>query len=466
VRRRRVLLPFAGIACAALLAVSGSARMSAAAFTSNLTIAGNGVTVDRLSNHFEVIPGPPASGDVDSLDVDLGLVASPGSTTGVFTVENVSAQTRTATLSLQSPAQVASIVFEASGTASVTLAPGASSSVAVTTSLTVAGRGTGTFRLALGGSTWLYRDYTIALDAAPVAPGSLSATARAGGDVALAWTPSATTTNLAGYDVYRSAGGPYTKLNGSPIAGTTFTDATGAEGTAYTYKVRAVSSGAVALDSTDSPPASATPDATAPILPSAVQLVNGGGQGNQYVNLANRASVSISVTLPATSVASDVVRVTLRNGAQSVSKTAPATAGVGTVTVGGLDMTSLADGTITIEATVADAAGNVSAPRASSAPKDTVAPGLPTATYVDQRNQADQITGTAESGAAISALQTAPSSSGPYTGTAGGTGAYTLAVANTGGKKNQPITVTYVVTATDAAGNTGPGRTLTADDTM
>jgi Bacterial Ig domain len=440
--------------------------MSAAAFTSNLTITGNGVTVDRLSNHFEVTPGPLASGDVDSLDVDLGLVASPGSITGVFTVKNVSAQTRTATLSLQSPAQVASVVFEASGTASVTLAPGASSSVAVTTSPNVAGRGTGTFRLALSGSTWLYRDYTLALDAAPAAPGSLNAAAQAGGKVALAWAPSATTTNLAGYDVYRSAGGPYTKLNGSPIPGTTFTDTTAAEGTAYTFKVRAVSSGAVALVSTDSPLASATPDATAPILPSAVQLVNGGGQGSQYVNLANRASVSISVILPATSVASDVVTVTLRNGAQSVSKTAPATAGVGTVSVGGLDTTSLADGTITIEATVADAAGNVSATRSSSAPKDTVAPGLPTATYVDTRNQPDELTGTAEPGAAISALQTAPSSSGPYTGTASGTGTYTLAVANTRGKKNQPITVTYVVTATDAAGNTGPARTVTADDTM
>ena len=465
-RRRRVLLPFAGIACAALLAVSGSARMSAAAFSSNLTIAGNGVTVDRLSNHFEVTPGPPASGDVDSLDVDFGLVASPGTITDVFTVENVSAQTRTATLSLQGPTQVASIVFDASGTASATLAPGASSSVSVTTSPSVAGRGTGTFRLGLGGSTWLYRDYTLALDAAPAAPGSLSATAQSGGRVAVSWAASATTTDLAGYDVFRSAGGPYTKLNGSPIAGTTFTDSTGAEGTAYTYKVRAVSSGAVALDSTDSPLASATPDATAPTLPSAVQLVNGGGQGSQYVNLANRASVSVSVTLPATSVASDVLTVTLRNGAQSVSKTAPATAGVGTVTVAGLNATPLADGTLTIEATVADAAGNVSAPRTSSAPKDTVAPGLPAAAYVDRRNQADQITGTAEAGAAISALQTAPSPSGPYTGAAGGTGAYTLAVANTGGKKNQPITVTYVVTATDAAGNTGPARTLTADDTM
>ena len=465
-RRRRVLLPFAGIACAALLAVSGSARMSAAAFSSNLTIAGNGVTVDRLSNHFAVTPGPPASGDVDSLDVDLGLVAAPGTITDVFTVENVSTQPRTATLALLSPAQVASVVFEDSGTASVTLAPGASSMVAVTTSPNVAGRGTGTFRLALDGSSWLYREYTLSLDAAPVAPASLSASTRPGGRVALSWAASATTTNLAGYDVYRSSGGAYTKLNGSPLAGTTYTDATGVEGTAYTYKVRAISSGAVALESPDSPLASATPDATAPTLPGAVQLVNGGGQANQYINLANRTSVSIAVTLPASSAASDVVTVTLRNGAQSVSKTAPATAGAGTVTVGGLDATSLADGTITIEATAADAAGNVSAPQASSAPKDTVAPGLPTATYVDQRNQANQITGTAEPGAAISALQTAPSSSGPYTGTANGTGAYTLAVANTGGKKNQPITVAYVVTATDAAGNTGPARTLTADDTM
>ena len=465
-KRRRVLLPFAAIACAALLAAGGSTRMSAAAFSSNLTIVGSSVTVDRLANHFDVAPGALASGDVDSLDVDLGLVASPGTITDVFTVENVSGQTRTATLSFQSPAQVASVAFEASGTASVTLAPGASSAVSITTSPSVAGRGAGALRLALGGSTWLYRDYALALDAAPTAPGSLTATPEANARMALSWAASATTTNLAGYDVYRSTGGPYTKLNGSPIAGTTHTDATAAEGTAYTYKVRAVSSGAVALESLDSPLASATPDATPPTLPSAVQLVNGGGQGSQYVNLANRASISVSVTLPATSVASDVVTVTLSNGAQSVSQTAPATAGAGTVTVSGLDATTLPDGTVTIEATAADAAGNASAPRSTSAPKDTVAPGMPTTTYVDLRNPADEITGTAEPGAAMSALQTAPSSSGPYTGSASGTGTYTLSVANTRGKKNQPITVTYLVTATDAAGNTGAAATLTADDTM
>jgi hypothetical protein len=466
VRRRRLLLPLAGIACAALLAVGGSTRLSAATFSSNLTIAGSSVSVDRLANHFRVTPGPPATGDVDSLAVELGLVASPGTITGVFTVENVSAQTRTATLSLQGPSQVASVAFAASGTASVTLAPGASSTVSITTSPSVAGRGAGTLRLTLGASSWLYRDYPLALDAAPAAPASLTAEPRPAADVALAWEGSATTANLAGYDVYRSSGGPYTKLNGSPLSGTTYTDTSAADGAAYTYRVRAVSSGSVSLESVDSPLAGATADGTAPTLPSAVQLANGGGQGNQYVNLANRASLSVSVTLPAISLASDAVEVTLSNGAQSVSKTAPATAGAGTVTVTGIDATALADGTVTIEATVADAAGNVSVPRSSSAPKDTVAPGLPSATYVDMRNRDDEITGTAEAGATMSALQTAPSSSGPYAGSASGAGAYTLTVARTGGKRNQPITVVYLVTATDAAGNTSAATTLTADDTM
>ena len=35
-----------------------------------------------------------------------------------------------------------------------------------------------------------------------------------------------------------------------------------------------------------------------PDPPTAVALANGGGQGNAYINLANRASVSVTVTLP------------------------------------------------------------------------------------------------------------------------------------------------------------------------
>jgi hypothetical protein len=71
------------------------------------------------------------------------------------------------------------------------VAPGASSSVSLFTSFSVAGSGSGTLRLELAGSGWLYRDYTISLDAAPAAPASVTATPRAGADIELSWAVSA-----------------------------------------------------------------------------------------------------------------------------------------------------------------------------------------------------------------------------------------------------------------------------------
>jgi hypothetical protein len=462
--KRLPSVPLAILACSALLAAGGATRMSAAAYTSSLSVGGSGVTVDRLSNYFQVTPGSQASGDVDTLSIALGTVSSPRTVDSVFTVTNVSGQTQTATLALQGPPQVSALLFAASGTGSVSLTPGASSAVSVTTSSSTAGRGSGTIRLSLSGSTWLYREYSLSLDAAPSTPASLSATAISGGRIALSWAASATTANLAGYDLWRSSGGPWAKVNGSLLTGTSYTDTATANGTTYSYKVRAVSSDAVALESVDSMIAIASADATPPVLPNAVQLVNGGGQGNQYVNLGNRTNLSVSVTLPATSLSSDVVTVSLSNGGSSVTKTAPATGGAGTVTVIGLNASSLADGTITIAATATDAAGNVSTQQSASASKDTVAPGAPTASYTDQNNGPDQIIGTAEANATVTATQTAPSASGPYTVTASGAGAYTLTVARVDGKNIAPVTVTYLVTATDAAGNTGAATTLTFAD--
>jgi hypothetical protein len=57
--------------------------------------------------------------------------------------------------------------------------------------------------------------------------------------VALSWTASSGATS---YNVYRSTGGTYTKLNGSPITATTYTDTTAANGTTYYYVVTAVNS--------------------------------------------------------------------------------------------------------------------------------------------------------------------------------------------------------------------------------
>jgi large repetitive protein len=132
--------------------------------------------------------------------------------------------------------------------------------------------------------------------------------------------------------------------------------------------------------------------------------------------------------------------------------------------VSGIDASSLPDGTVTIVAWVEDAAGNASSGRTATAPKDTVAPGIPTATYSDLNNASDRITGTAEANATVTATQTARSASGPYMTTASAGGAYTVTVARVDGRMPAPIVVTYVVSATDAAGNTSAPRNLTFSD--
>ena len=75
---------------------------------------------------------------------------------------------------------------------------------------------------------------------APDAPTGLTATPYSGG-VSLSWTANIET-DLAGYNIYRSAtmGEPYTKINTSPISGTTYTDSPLTNGTPYYYVVRAV----------------------------------------------------------------------------------------------------------------------------------------------------------------------------------------------------------------------------------
>src|SRR5437016_2465073 len=81
---------------------------------------------------------------------------------------------------------------------------------------------------------------------------SRSATAAAGGRIHLSWASSSTTTNLAGYAVYRASGaGSHTRLNGTLATGTSYDDTATVDGTAYTYKVVAVSSDAQPLASLD-----------------------------------------------------------------------------------------------------------------------------------------------------------------------------------------------------------------------
>jgi len=461
-------------ACLSLAVAGFFTQLSAAAFTGSLAAPSNSITADALRNYFSVSPGTDvqpgtstavASGNVDGLSIDLGTVPSARTFSNVFRITNVSGATHTATLSLSSVPQVASAVFASSGSTSVTLAAGASTTLSVTTSTTVAGRGIGTLRLGLSGVSWLYRDYSFHVDEAPQAPGAPTGMQKPAGRIDLSWGASTTTTNLAGYDVYRSSGGAYTKLTASPQAALTYSDTATVDGTAYTYRIHAVSSGTPILDSLDSPTANVTADATAPGQATSITLTNGGGTGSGYVNSANSSSISLAVALPAGSLTTDVVTLTATLGG-TVTTTHAGSAGAGTVNFTGVNVAGLGDGALTLSVISTDLAGNVSSVRTVTVTKDTVAPGAPTAAYTDNNNTiADVVSGTAEANASVSVTKTAPAPTTGYPTTANGAGAYAATVAAENGKPNTPISVTYTVTATDAAGNTSSVTTLSLNDT-
>ena len=460
--KRLVAVAFLSLAFAGLFT-----QLSAAAFTGSTSVTSNTVTVDKLANYFSVTPldGTVASGNVDTLALDFGTVASARTFTSVFRVTNVSSAPRTAVLTLTNVSQISSLSFSGGGT-SVTLAGGASTTVDVTTSSTVAGRGSGTLRLGLSGVGWLYRDYSVKIDEAPEAPTAPAVAQKPAGRLDLSWTASTTVTNLAGYDVYRSSGGAYTKLNPSPLTGTTYSDTATVDGTTYTYKLTAVTSGTPLLTSVDSTTVSAAADATAPGMPTAVALANGGGAGNAYVNSGNAGNLSVSVTLPAGSLTTDVVKLTISNGGNSITSTKAGPAGAGTITFTGLNVSSLADGTLTISANSTDLAGNIGSTRSVTVTKDTAAPAAPTANYTDNNNAtADIVSGTAEANASITVTKQSPAPTTTYPTTANSSGAYTVNVAGTNGKPATPIAVVYTVTATDAAGNTSGATTLSLNDT-
>jgi hypothetical protein len=450
------------LACLSLAVAGLFTQLSAAAFTGSTAIASNPITVDKLANYFSVTPlnTTVAGGNVDSLALDFGTVASARTFTSVFRITNVSSASRTALLTLTNVPQIASIPT------SLTLAAGASTTVDVTTSSTVAGRGAGTLRLRLSGVSWLYRDYSVKIDEAPEAPTALAVVQKPAGRLDLSWTASTTVTNLAGYNVYRSnGGGAYTKLNATPLTGTAYSDTATVDATLYSYKVNAVTSGSPLLTSVDSATVTGTADATAPTV-SSVSLANGGGAGNAYVNAGNASGLSVSISLPSGSTASDIVRLTVSDGGNSVTTTRAGTSGSGAISVTALNAAGLGDGTLTISAYSTDVAGNVGAATSITVTKDTVAPGAPSANYTDNNNTtADVVSGAAEAGAAITVTKTAPTPTATYSTTATG-GSYSVNVAGTAGKPNSgAIAVTYTVTAADAAGNTSGATTLNFSDT-
>jgi fibronectin type 3 domain-containing protein len=104
---------------------------------------------------------------------------------------------------------------------------------------------------------------------APDAPTGLVGTAGDTG-IALDWADSPAT-DLMGYNVYRSASenGTYTKLNSSPLAGSSYLDATAGSGAQVFYRVKAI-------DSSENESASSATVAVTPPLPPTVRINAGG----------------------------------------------------------------------------------------------------------------------------------------------------------------------------------------------
>ena len=109
------------------------------------------------------------------------------------------------------------------------------------------------------------------VDLVPAAPTGLAATP---GDtqVALNWNDNGES-DLAGYNVYRSTtqGGPYSKINGSLVTVSDYTDTGLTNGTTYYYVVTAEDN--AAQESGYSSEVNATPQAVPPAAPSNVVVL-------------------------------------------------------------------------------------------------------------------------------------------------------------------------------------------------
>jgi hypothetical protein len=162
-----------------------------------------------------------------------------------------------------------------------------------------------------------------------------------------------------------------------------------------------------------------TKDVVAPDAPTAVAISNGGGQGSAYINIANAGSVSYLVTIPSgvNNSTTDTVKVTLTSGASVSGTKTPSNPG-GTVTVSGINGTSLTDGTVSVSAIATDLAGNDSTAKTGTTPKDTVAP---TVTGLASANKTGGTAGLAEAGDSVTLTfsEAIASTSLPSTSTVG-----------------------------------------------
>ena len=183
------------------------------------------------------------------------------------------------------------------------------------------------------------------------------------------------------------------------------------------------------------------------------------------INAENAANVTVS----GTGEVGATITLVATNGDNSTDEYTTVIGEDGTWSITGVDVSGLADGTITFTATATDTAGNT-AESSLTATKDTVAPQIAISTVTDPINAETvasvSITGTGEAGASISVVATddVDNSTIEYTTIVGEDGTWSIAGIDVGGLADG--TITFTVTATDAAGNPAEATIMSLKDTM
>ncbi|HGY91664.1 MAG TPA: hypothetical protein ENK43_10890, partial [Planctomycetes bacterium] len=139
-----------------------------------------------------------------------------------------------------------------------------------------------------------------------------------------------------------------------------------------------------------------TKDTANPVVPTAANVAAGAGNPQDVINISSETSVSVSATFPATADGSETATVTMSDGSASVTSSGVSVpAGGGTVTFSALDLSSLADGSITMTVDMVDTASNTSSFTGTPATKDTTVVAASSATIpAGATNAADAISAT------------------------------------------------------------------------
>lgn len=177
-----------------------------------------------------------------------------------------------------------------------------------------------------------------------------------------------------------------------------------------------------------------------------------------YINAAGKAAVSVSVTLPATSITSDTVNLSLADTVPTaVANTVAASAGAGTVTPAALNTTSLIEGNVIASAHLSANTGDLSPATTLTLVRDTV---VPTAATIKGNNGG--VAGTVDAGdTVVYTFSEAPDPASIQAGWNGASAAVTANINNAGTADTVTVGNTNLGTVNTAANYVTASRTCT-----